>query len=312
MRADALVAAELRDLIPEQALRNLVVRWLPAEAPTPSGDFAAIVPLLSRTIGRAELDGLPRLRIVANCAVGVDNIDLAATEQSGVIVTNTPDVLTEATADLTWALILATARRLKEGQQLLTAGRWRGWHPTLLLGTELRGRVLGLVGAGRIGQAVARRGVGFGMRILYTARSPKPDLERETGAMWMDLRSLLERSDVVSLHLPSTDQTSGVLNRERLALMKEGALLINTARGDLVHEPALLEALESGRLGGAGLDVFPEEPRVHPVLVAHPRVVVLPHLGSATTDTRRAMAALALRNVRAVLAGEPPVTPVCR
>ncbi len=310
MPADVVIAAELRELIPEHALRHLSVRWLPADSEIPSGDFVALIPLLSRRIGPGELDGLPRLKIIANCAVGVDNIDLPAAARHGVIVTNTPDVLTEATADLTWALILAVARRLKEGQALLAGGKWTGWHPTQLLGLELGGCTLGIVGAGRIGQAVARRAVGFDMSILYTARSTKKELERATGAARADLRLVLEQSDIITLHLPSTPQTRGILGREQLAQLKEGALLINTARGDLVHESALVEALESGRLGGAGLDVFPEEPSVPAALVNHPRVVAVPHIGSATTATRRAMAELAVRNVQAVLDGEAPLTAV--
>lgn len=312
MPLDVLIAAELRELISDDALRPLAVHWLPDGAATPKGTFRALIPLLSRVVGATELEGLPELRIVANCAVGVDNIDLAATERRGVIVTNTPDVLTDATADLTWALILAVARRLKEGQRLIAEGRWRGWHPTLLLGLELAGRTLGIVGAGRIGRAVACRATAFKMRVLYVSRTRKPDLERATGATPTDLYALLRQSDVVSLHVPATAETRSLLDRERLALLKEGAILINTARGELVDEEALIEALESGRLGGAGLDVFADEPRIPAALMDHPRVVVLPHVGSATTATRRAMAELAVRNVRRVLAGKAPVTPVCR
>jgi glyoxylate reductase len=272
----------------------------------------AIVPLLTRWIGGTEQKGLPALKIVANCAVGVDNIDLVAAELRGVVVTNTPDVLTDSTADLTWALILAVARRLKEGERLIANGDWTGFHPALLLGLELRGRTLGIVGAGRIGQAVGRRAAGFGMKLRYTARSRKDAFEEETGAKRVDLPRLLATSDIVSLHVPSTPETKGLMNGDRFAQMKEGAFLINTARGDVVREPALLDALASGHLAGAGLDVFAEEPTVHPLLIEHPRVVVLPHLGSATGATRRAMADLAVRNVRTVLAGEPPLTPVYR
>lgn len=308
-----LIAAELRDLLDRDPVRGHAVQWLPADQPTPSGASVAIVPLLSRVIGATELERLPQLRIIANCAVGHDNIDLDAARARGVIVTNTPDVLTEATADLTWALILAVARRLKEGQGLLAAGRWHGWHPTELLGLELRHRTLGIVGAGRIGQAVGRRAVGFEMAILYaTAGSSKPDFERATGARRVELSELLQESDIVTVHVPSTPETRHLFDAARFAAMKPGALFVNTARGDLVHEDALIAALGSGHVGGAGLDVFAEEPRVPPALIAHPRVVVLPHIGSATTETRRAMAGLAVRNVRAVLAGDPPLTPVSR
>lgn len=310
--ARILIAAELKDLLDTDPVPGHDVEWLPAEAPTPSGDYAAMVPLLSRGIGARELDGLPALRIVANCAVGYDNVDLAAAEERGVIVANTPDVLTESTADLTWALILAVARRFKEGQTLVASREWCGWHPTLLLGLELGGRTLGIVGAGRIGQAVGRRAVGFGMAIRYVARSSKPAFERETGAVRSSLEELLPASDVVTLHLPSTPETRGMFGGVRFGQMKRGVLFINTARGDLVDEPALVAALDDGRLAGAGLDVFAEEPTVPEPLIAHPRVVTLPHLGSATTETRQAMAALAVANVAAVLAGRRPLTPVSR
>ena len=308
--ADVLIAAELRELVGDNPVPGHTVRWLAADEPTPRGDFVAIVPLLSRWMGGTEFKHLPKLQIVANCATGVDNVDLVAAQLRSLIVTNTPGVLTESTADLTWALILAVARRLKEGLQLVTDGKWAGWHPTQLLGTELSGRVLGIVGAGRIGQAVGRRGIGFGVRVIYTSRSPKPDFESATGATRADLPQLLAQSDVVTLHLPSTPETKGLMNRERFSSMKPGAILINTARGEIVREPALIEALEQGTLGGAGLDVFANEPAVDARFISHPRVVTLPHLGSATWDTRRAMADLAVRNVRAVLSGEPPITPV--
>jgi glyoxylate reductase len=308
--SDVLVAAELKALIGEDPVPGHATTWIRANDPTPAGDYEAFVPLLSRLIGEAELAALPRLRIIANCAVGVDNIDLAACRRRGIIVTNTPDVLTESTADLTWLLILAAARRAKEGMQLLERNEWLGWEPTLLLGMELKGRTLGLVGAGRIGQAVGRRAVAFGMQVLYNAPSAKPEFERDTHAQRADLLVLLQRSDVISLHCALTPDTRRLFNRERFFAMRPGAILINTARGELVDEPALLQALNSGHLGAAGLDVFWNEPRVSRTLVEHPRVVALPHLGSATHETRRAMAALAVGNVRAVLAGKPPLTPV--
>lgn len=310
--ATVLIAAELRDLFDTEPVPGYGVEWVSADTPTPSGDYLALVPLLSRPLGARELDQLPRLRIIANCAVGYDNIDLAAARARGVVVSNTPDVLTESTADLTWALILAVARRLKEAQALVAAGAWRGWHPTELLGVELAGASLGIVGAGRIGQAVGRRAVGFGMQILYAARSAKPDFERETGARRAELPRLLGSSDVVSLHAPSTDETRRLFDARAFAAMRPGAVFINTARGDLVDEAALAAAVQSGRLGGAGLDVYAAEPHVPRALIEHPRVVVLPHIGSATVQTRRAMAVLAAANVRAVLAGEPPLTPVAR
>ena len=286
--------------------------WLPADQGVPAGDYVAIVPLLTRWVGGTELKRLPRLKVIANCAAGYENVDLVAAELRGVIVTHTPDVDTDATADLTWALVLTCARRLLEGVELVHSGRWTGWRPDQLLGLELRGRTLGLVGAGRIGQAVGRRAVGFGLRILYATRSPKPDFERDTGAARVELRRLLEESDIVSLHVPSTVHTKGLIGPETLVRMKPGAILINTARGDLVREDALAQALEEGHLGAVGHDVYADEPTIAPRLLAAPRTVLLPHLGSATAETRRRMAALALANVGAVLGDGPPLTAVFR
>jgi len=308
--APVLIAAELRELLDPGTLAGLEVTWIRADDATPSGDWVAVVPLLSRWMGGTEFKGLPKLRVVANCAVGYNNVDLVAAELRRIVVTNTPDVLTAATADLTWALILACARRLPAGMDLVRSGAWTGWHPQLLLGLELEGATLGIVGAGRIGQAVGRRATGFGMRIRYADRKALPDFERATGATRLELKPLLRESDVVTLHVPSTPETRGMINAESLALMKPGAILVNTARGDLVREEALAIALEEGRLAAAGLDVFAEEPDIHPRLRAAPRAVLLPHLGSATPPTRRRMAETAVANVQAVLAGRPPLTPV--
>jgi glyoxylate reductase len=304
------VAVELRNLIEPTQLEGLDVTWIATNEPTPKGDWVAIVPLLSRWVGGTELKNLPHLRIVANCAVGYNNVDVVAAEMRKVIVTNTPGVLTEATADLTWALILATARRLVEGVDLIRSGKWTGWHPEQLLGLELRGRTLGLCGAGRIGQAVGRRAPSFGLRVLYTARTPKPEFERDTGAARVDTTQLLAASDILSLHLPSSPETKGIINGKTLARMKRGAILINTARGDLIREEALAHSLELGHLGAAGLDVYTDEPAIHPRLLAAPRTVLLPHIGSATDETRRKMAAIAVANVQSVLSGKPPLTPV--
>jgi glyoxylate reductase len=311
-RQRVLIAAELESLLDPDQLNGLEVTWLRSDQAVPKGDWVAIVPLLSRWVGGTELKYLPNLRIVANCAVGFDNVDVVAAEMRKVVVTNTPDVLTDATADLTWALILACARRLVEGIDLVRSGQWTGWHPGLLLGVELRGRTLGLFGAGRIGQAVGRRAVPFGLCIIYAARGPKPEFERDTGAARVEWPRLVAESDILSLHAPSTPETKGIVNSDALRRMKAGAILVNTARGDLIREEALAIALEEGRLGAAGLDVYAEEPAIHPRLRAAPRVVLLPHIGSATDDTRRRMAAIALANVQAVLKGEPPLTPVYR
>lgn len=309
-QAPVLVAAEIQDLVEPGDMAGLAVTWLAADEATPAGDWVALVPLLSRWVGGTEFKRLPQLKIVANVAVGYNNIDVVAAEMRRIVVTNTPDVLTEATADLTWALILACARRLLAGVELVKSGQWTGWHPTQLLGMELAGKTLGLLGAGRIGQAVGRRGRAFGMRILYVARMPKPDFEAETGAGRVELGPLFRDSDVVSLHVPAVPELKGVINQENLARMKPGAIVINTSRGDLVREEALAQALESGHLGAAGLDVYADEPQILPRLLAAPRTVLLPHIGSATLETRRAMARLALGNVHAVLAGRPPLTPV--
>jgi glyoxylate reductase len=305
-----VIAAELKNLLEPTQLVDLDITWLTTEQPTPKGDWVAIVPLLTRWIGGTELKNLPKLRIVANCAVGYNNVDVVAAEMRKVIVTNTPGVLTEATADLTWALILATARRLLEGIDLVRSGKWTGWEPEQLLGVELRGRTLGLFGAGRIGQAVGRRAVPFGLKILYTARTPKTEFERDTGARRVDPSRLLTESDIVSLHVPSTPEIKGIINSDTLARMKRGAILINTSRGDLVREEAVAMSLELGHLGAAGLDVYTEEPTIHPRLLAAPRTVLLPHIGSATEETRRKMATIAIANVQSVLSDKPPLTPV--
>ena len=305
-----LVADELKALLDPSELAGLDVTWIASDQPTPKGDFVAVVSLLSRWMGGTEFKNLPNLRIVANVAVGYNNVDVVAAEMRKVIVTNTPGVLTDATADLTWALILATTRRLVEGVDLVRSGTWTGWHPEQLLGLELRGRTLGLLGAGRIGQAVGRRAPGFGLRILYTARSAKPEFESDTGAIRVDQGRLLRESDILSLHVPAAPETKGIINTESLARMKPGAILINTARGDLVREEALAQALESGHLGAAGLDVYAEEPEIHPRLLSAPRTVLLPHIGSATEETRRKMATIAVANVQSVLSGKPPLTPV--
>ena len=305
-----LIAAELKNLLEPTQLSDLDITWLAGDQPTPKGEWVAIVPLLTRWIGGTEFKHLPKLRIVANCAVGYNNVDVVAAEMRKVIVTNTPGVLTESTADLTWTLILATARRLVEAIDLVRSGQWTGWQPEQLLGLELRGGTLGLFGAGRIGQAVGRRAVPFGLRIRYTARTAKPEFERETGAVRVDTSRLLAESDIVSLHVPSSPETKGIINADTLARMKRGAILINTSRGDLVREEALAMALELGHIGAAGLDVYAEEPTIHPRLLAAPRTVLLPHIGSATAETRRKMATIALANVQCVLAEKPPLTPV--
>jgi len=288
---------------PVASLPRASVAWAtPAELPEALATADALVCLLTTRVDAALLDRAPRLKVVANVAVGVDNIDVAAATARGVCVTNTPDVLTEATADLAFALLLAAARRLGEGERLVRAGAWRGWSMDLLLGADVWGQTIGIVGFGRIGQAVARRARGFGMEVLY---SHPRDLGSELGAH-VTMDALLDRSDVVSLHCPLTPATRHLIDARALAAMRPGAILVNTARGACVDEAALAAALTGGRLAGAGLDVFADEPRVDPALVACPRAVLAPHLGSATTTARRRMAELALGAARAVLADERP------
>lgn len=283
----------------------------PEDWPTHLPRADALLCLLNDRIDRPLLERAPRLRIVANAVVGYDNVDVAACRERGVVVCNTPDVLTEATADLAWALLLATVRRLPQAERSLRAGEFRGWTFDGYLGSDLAGRTLGILGMGRIGRAVARRAAPFGMRVIYHSRTRlSPGEEGALGAESVDWDTLLAASDVLSLHAPLTPETHHVLDRAALRRMRPGSFLINTARGALVDEAALTDALREGPLAGAGLDVFEREPEIHPGLLSLPNVVLLPHIGSATRETRTAMALLAARNIRAVLAGEAPLTPV--
>ena len=258
-------------------------------------DADALVCLLLDRVDAATLARAPKLRVIANCAVGYDNVDVAAATTRGIAVTNTPDVLTEATAEFTLALIFAAARRLPEGERLVRGGAWPGWRLDQLLGVSLAGKTLGIVGLGRIGRAVARRAEALGMRVVHS--------EPDSG---LPLDELFATADIVSLHCPLTPATRQLVNAERLARMKPTAILINTARGGCVDEPALAHALTAGKLFAAGLDVFAHEPAIDPALLAAPRVVLAPHLGSATTEARTSMAQLCANAVKAVLAGNRP------
>lgn len=274
----------------------------------------AIICLLTDRIDAPVMDAAPRLKLIANVAVGYDNIDVAAATERGIIVTNTPGVLTECTADLTFALILATARRIVEADAYMRAGKFEGWElfrPHL--GLDVYDKTLGIVGLGRIGTAVARRArLGFNMNIIYTANSPNPEAEQELGAQHVKFPDLLYLSDFVSVHTPLTPQTRHLFTLNEFHQMKETAVLINTARGPIVKEADLVQALEQGLIAGAGLDVYEAEPQAHPGLAGRPNVVMVPHIGSATTETRRRMAVMAAQNVVAVLGGERPLNPVNR
>ena len=272
----------------------------------------AIVCLLGDRVDEELLDAAgPQLRCVANVAVGYDNVDVAAAERRGVVVTNTPGVLDDATADLTIALILAATRRIAEGDRLVRSGRDWNWGMHFMLGSSLQGRLLGVVGLGGIGRRVARRARAFGMRIAYHSRHPAPaEVEAELGAERMPLERLLAEADVLSLHCPLTPETHHLIGAAELEAMKPSAVLVNAARGPVVDEAALAEALAERRIAAAGLDVYEREPRVEPRLLDLNNVVLSPHLGSATVETRTAMAELAARNAISVLSGQGALTPV--
>ena len=266
-------------------------------------DCDGIIPVVTTRIGPVEMDRLRGLKVIANYGVGVDNIDLGAARERGIGVSNTPGVLTDATAELTWALILATARRVGEAERLVRSGKWSGWTPTQLRGMSLDGRTLGIIGAGRIGREVGRRAQAFGMRVVYWSRTRDATLE------FVDLDTLLRTADVVSIHLARSSQTDGLMDAGKLKLLRDGAILINTARGSIVDEPALVRELASGRIS-AGLDVYAHEPAVPTELLGLENVVLLPHLGSATHEARQAMWDLAWSNVEAFLGGAALISPI--
>jgi glyoxylate reductase len=250
------------------------------------------------------------LKVIANMAVGYDNIDLGAAKKRGIVVTNTPEVLTETTADTAFMLLLAAARRLGEAERLLRSGGWDAWGPKQLLGPDVWGKKLGLVGLGRIGQAVVRRSLGFGMEVLYYDQYRNESAEEELGARYLALDDLLSESDFISVHTPLTPETRHLIGERELGLMQATAVLVNTSRGPVVDEGALADALAERRIFAAGLDVYEEEPKVHPKLLELENVVLAPHIGSASIETRDKMAMLAAENLRAVLSGEPAKTPV--
>ncbi len=284
------------------------------EAPLPVEDLherlegkSAVVVLLPDRMDQAAIDAAgPSLKVIANVAVGYDNLDLAYARSKGIICTNTPDVLTDATADLTWALILGITRRLGEGERLIRAGAWKGWSFDFMLGSGLGGKLLGIVGGGRIGRAVATRAKAFGMRVAVSSRrDPQwPDAE------FLSLDRLIPSADVLSLHVPMSAETRHLIDRTALTRMKRSAYLVNTTRGAVVDEAALAWALKEHLIAGAALDVFEREPEVHADLLGLENVLMAPHLGSATRETRTAMADLAIDNVLAVLSGQPALTAI--
>jgi len=264
-----------------------------------------LICLLTDRIDADVMAASSRLKIIANYAVGVDNIDIEEATRRGILVTNTPGVLTETVADLTWAIMMAVARRIVEGDEFTRAGKFKGWAPLLMLGDDIHGKTLGIIGAGRIGQAVAKRASGFNMRILYYSRKRKEEMEK-MGAKYTDIQTLLKESDFVSLHVPLTDETYHMIGEKELRMMKKNAYLINTARGKCVDEESLVKALKEGWIRGAALDVFEREPEIHPELKKLKNVVLTPHIGSASHETRSRMAIMVAENVLAALEGKIP------
>lgn len=270
----------------------------------------AVISLLTDKFDKSVIDQLPKCKVIANYAAGFNNIDIDYARSKNIVVTNTPDILTHATADIAMALVLACARRIPEGEKMMRSGEFTGWKPKLLLGIELYGKTVGIVGAGRIGQETAKRLKAFGTKIVYFGKSKKTEFEKETGAKKVSLDSLLKKSDIVSIHLPLNPKTKNIINAEKLDLLKETAIVINTARGEVLDEKKLIRMLKKKRIFSAGFDVYEGEPKVNKELYKLSNAVLLPHLGSATFETRDGMAELAVKNVINVLEGKKVVTPV--
>jgi glyoxylate reductase len=305
---------EARDLIPS----GIEVEYNDADEPLSKAELVrrlrdkdGLICHIISTVDEEVLAASPALKVVANVAVGYNNVDVAAARRRGVVVTNTPDVLTETTADFAWALLMTAARRVVEADHYARSGQWTVWKWGLLWGTDVHGKTLGIVGFGRIGRAVARRALGFGMRVLYhDTLSVGAAVERELNATAVDLETLLRESDFVSLHVLLSPETRHLLDERTLRLMKKSAILVNASRGPVVDEAALVRALSEEWIRGAGLDVFEAEPTIHPGLLTLRNVTLAPHIASASHDTRIAMATLAVRNCLAVLDGKTPLTPV--
>ncbi|WP_071394072.1 2-hydroxyacid dehydrogenase [Bacillus tuaregi] len=305
--------------LPDEVVRGLqeqfhVTMWEKVDIPVPYEILEkeiqhvdGLFSMLTETIDEKLLQKAKKLKVISTMAVGYNNIDIAAASKQRIMVTHTPGVLTETTADLTFALLMAAARRVIEASDYVRKGSWKTWSPMLLTGQDIYGSTLGIIGFGQIGQALARRAAGFNMKVLYYSRSRKEHAEKETGAIYTDLESLLKESDFVSVLTPLTAETKHIIDEKELALMKKTAILINTARGEVVNETALYQALQNGEILAAGLDVFQEEPisMDHPLLTL-PNVVALPHIGSASVKTRLAMAHLAAQQLIDGLHGKRP------
>lgn len=312
-RPKVLITRPIQQSVIDQISQHCDVQVHPVDEPmspdllaSAMRDVEGVMPAGVR-ISKEIIDAAPRLRVVSNIAVGYDNIDVEVCNRRHILVTNTSDVLTEATADLAFALLLAAGRRVAEGDRYVRGGHWKQWQWNCLWGTEMHGKTLGLYGFGRIAQATARRARGFSMRILYHARHRASSvIEKEFEAEFVDRETLLRQSDFLSLHVPLTPETRHAIGASELARMKPSAFIINAARGPIIDEEALVQALQASRLAGAGLDVFENEPRVHPALLAMDNVTLSPHVGSATAVTRLRMAMLASENLLAALRGERP------
>jgi glyoxylate reductase len=312
----------ISNVLPAEAVRlipaEIAVEFNDSDQPLPKfelirrlkGKDALICHIIS-AVDDEVLAAAPGLKVVSNVAVGFNNIDVASARKRGIVVTNTPDVLTETTADFAWALLMAAARRVVEADHFARSGQWTRWQWDLLWGNDIHGKTLGIIGFGRIGRAVARRALGFGMRVLYhDALRADVAAERELKATYAEPEMLLRESDFVSLHTLFIPETRHLIDERSLRLMKKTAILVNAARGPIVDEGALVRALTEGWIAGAGLDVFEDEPKIHPGLLPLKNVTLAPHIASASLDTRLAMATLAVRNCLAVLEGKPAITPV--
>lgn len=273
-------------------------------------DCDALIPLLTEKIDKEAIDKMKNCKVIANYAAGYNNIDVNYAKSKGIVVTNTPDVLTDSTADLTIALVLACARKIIEAEKLARSRKFTGWKPQLLLGMELRNKYFGILGAGRIGTAVANRAHAFGCKILYFSDIKNAEIEKKFGAKQVTLNSLLRKSDIISIHLPLNKKTFNLLSEDNLHLLKRSTILINTARGEIVDEIALIALLKENKILAAGLDVYENEPKINKEFYKLKNVVLLPHIGSATVEARDQMAILAAKNVIAVLSGKKAITPI--